>query len=431
MRSSTRSWAGPDYAIAMLVMGLMGAFYWAIRGTTGYGGETGGMLAGFGWALLWYLFSQYGDGAARRPYNRPWVLLAITLGIAFGGLTGYGVYISWLNGRFHLNYPEGLRDVPAWTGYAMLFLCGLHWGGNTGCFLAWCAPRRPLRGTDWALRIASGAVGAAAACAIVRLFPQWFLPYYAEGIYAVPENKTCIRALDSVRNIAPHVGMVLGFLAYEIARGDRRAAAMILTVALGFAVPFTAGGYWQTMHDSAFPIDWWKNWEMTIGLGGGLSLGLAFWLFNRPADTPPPAPGPAARAFFRSGIFLWFASINVVQGAYDGWCELHKVDTSAAGYGVLLFLSVIPVIAAWLWRRRNETPETAHGPYRLSARAIAGFQAFIIAAGVLVSIPAEWRFANTFLLSAYGVYLGGSLLLFGMLRCRSGMGRKKRRDAAD
>ena len=137
MKTRSRPWTGIDYVMAAVIMGLMGLFYCAIRGTAGYGGASGGILAGFGWALIWYAFSQSGEGAARRPYGHPWILLAIACGIAYGGFTGYGVYISWLNGRFFLNHPEMERAVPAWTGYAMLFACGFHWGGNTGCFMAW------------------------------------------------------------------------------------------------------------------------------------------------------------------------------------------------------------------------------------------------------------------------------------------------------
>ena len=242
MSESRTGWRGGDYVLSGVVMGLMGAFYWAIRGTGGFGGSDGGTFAGFGWALLWYAFSVYaGPDGARRPYGTPWMLWAITLGIAFGGMTGYGVYISWLNGRFHLDYPDLVRDVPAWTGYAMLFVCGFHWGGNAGCFMAWCAPTRRVTGRDWAIRISCGIAGAVAAAVFVRVFPQLFLPYYAEGLYDVDEYKTCQRALGSIRNIAPHVGLVLGFLAYELARGDRRAVGMILTMALGFAIPFTVG----------------------------------------------------------------------------------------------------------------------------------------------------------------------------------------------
>lgn len=409
--NDTRQWMSGDAALATAIMALMGAFYWAIRGTSGYGGEMGGMLAGFGWALLWYAFSQMGGIGERRPYGHPWVIAAIMLGIAFGGFTGYGVYISWLNGRFHLNHPDGLRAVPAWTGYAMLFACGWHWGGNTGCFLAWCAPQRPLRGRDWAVRLACGVIGAIAAGVFVRVFPQLFLPFYSEGIYSVLEYKTCQRALDSIRNIAPHVGLCLGFLAYEIARGDRRAVGVILTLALGFAIPFTVGGYWQTFHGSAVKIDWWKNWEMSIGFGGGLSLGLAFWWFNRAGDTVREALGPKSRAFFQSGLAWWLPVATILLGVYDGLCELHEIERTPAGYAAVLALSLTPVLAAWFRRRRG----VATDPYRLSFPAIAAFQALILAAGLLVSIPQEWRLANAVLITLYTCYISASLILFILL----------------
>ncbi len=412
MNQPQRLWTNADYVLVMAITGLMGAFYWAIRGTSGYGGETGAALAGFGWALLWYAFSRMGRDAERRPYASPWLIPAITFGIAFGGLTGYGVYISWLNGKYCLNHPELERAVPAWTGYAMLFLCGLHWGGNAGCCMAWCAPRRPLRLQDWATRIACGIAGAVAAAIFVRVFPQLFLPFYSEGVYNVPEYKTCQRALESIQTIAPNVGVLLGFLAYEIARRDRRAVAMILTLALGFAIPFSVGGYWQTMDDSPIQIDWWKNWEMTIGLGGGLAFGLAFWMFNRPTDAVQPALGSWSRAFFRSGIPLWFPCIPVLQGCYDGWHEIYGIAPTMPGYSILFGASFLPLLATCAWYLRHPQGDA---PYRLSYRAIAAFQLLIVAAGIIVSIPKTWHFGNTFLAAAYTIYIGTSLCFLAIL----------------
>lgn len=85
---------------------------------------------------------------------------------------------------------------------------------------------------------------------------------------------------------AQHVGLFLGFLSVELARRDWRAVKVMLVMAFGFAIPFAAGGYWHTLRGADPAIDWWKNWEMTIGLGGGLAFGLAFYLFNRPSEPP-------------------------------------------------------------------------------------------------------------------------------------------------
>ncbi len=410
------TWSNTDYALAAAVMCLMGGYYWAIRGTGGYGGETGGALAGLGWALLWYAFSRWGGEGGRRPYASAWMVVAISMGIALGGMTGYGVYISWVRGLFHLNYPESPRAVGAWTGYAMLFICGLHWGGNTGAFMAWCAPQKPLGpGGKW-MRFASGVAGAVAAAVFVRAFPQLFLPYYGEGIYAVEANETCVRALGSLHTIAPHVGLFLGFLAFELARGDRRAAAMMITMALGFALPFTIGAYWHTFQDSPLRIGWWKNWEMSIGLGGGLAFGLAFFLFNQPDGTPAPALGPKSRIFFLTGLPLVFPMIQVFLGAFDGWHQLRDTKPAAAGYALFVLLpGLVMPIAALGAVRRNEASAAPEDFPGLSMPLIAALQAIIILCGILVSIPLKMEPENTVLLTCYAVYLAGSLGAVTML----------------
>ncbi|MFO7973535.1 MAG: hypothetical protein R6V12_02755 [Candidatus Hydrogenedentota bacterium] len=418
MNTSRRSLDGLDYLLIAVVMGLMGAFYWAIRGTGGFGGAAGGTFAGFGWALLWLAFSRHGppDGE-RRPYSNPWMLWAITLGIAFGGLTGYGVYISWLNGEFYLNHPEGMRTVGAWTGYTMLFVCGLHWGGNTGCFMAWCAPRRKVTWKGWLIRIGCGIAGAVAAGVIVRVFPQWFLPFYDEGLYSVDEYATCRRALGSIRNIAPHVGLAAGFLGYELARKDWRAAGMILVMALGFAIPFTVGGYWQTMHGSELRIDWWKNWEMTIGLGGGLAFGLAFYLFNLPGEAPPSKLGPKARAFFQTGFPVWLPLAVILLSTYSGVTGHFGIERSARMGHALIILSLCPfLIASFLGKGRRLDEKAAL--LWLSLPAICVFQFLLIIAGYLVSIHPELRLANNVLLTLYTIYIGLSVVAAGIFAYR-------------
>ena len=50
-----------------------------------------------------------------------------------------------------------------------------------------------------------------------------------------------------------------------------------MTLALGFAIPFVGSAFWHLMYlHSDLALDWWKNWEMSIGLGGGVALGLCF-----------------------------------------------------------------------------------------------------------------------------------------------------------
>jgi hypothetical protein len=392
--------AGLDYLLIALIMSLMGAFFWAIRGTGGFGGEQGGMLAGLGWAALWHAFSRLDGTDRRRPYGRGVALAAITFGIAFGGFTGYGVYTAWVRGQFYLDYPNGL-----------------HWGGIAGAALAWCAPRTRLGWEGWMARIAFGVAGAVVAAIVVRTYAQWFLPFYDEGIYRVDANETCIRAENSIRTIAPHVGLLLGLLAFEIARRDWRAVGLIVVMALGFAIPFSVGGIWHTMHDTALKIEWWKNWEMSIGLGGGLAFGLAFYLFNRPDPLGTPRPVTSAERLAGVGIPLILGLANVLLGTYDGFRGLHKLPwPELPDLSMLLVVGGMALVSLlWLLSKRNRSYGLPADAAPVSARVLAGIVALIIVAGYATSIPPEVAFANRVLLGLYTSYITLSAILFACL----------------
>ena len=409
-----------DYVLIALIMGLMGAFFWAIRGTTGFGGSSGGALAGLGWALLWLGFSHFGGDGAYRPYGSGRMVAAIALGIAVGGMTGYGVYISWLNGVYQMNGNEVTREIAPWTGYAMLFFCGIHWGGVTGAFMSWCAPKVPVSWPMWGVRIAAGVSGAVLGTMLVKWFPGFFLPFYGEGYYQVEEYATSARAMRSIPNIAQHVGLFAGFLAFELARRDWRAVKVMLTMALGFALPFAIGGYWQTFHGSELRIDWWKNWEMTIGLGGGLAFGLTFYLFNPPEGIVPRMVTRLER-IFGVGLILWLAVGIVVLGAYEGFIRVRGLEASLEGTRHTAF-SLYEGVAAivfllWIYRTLNMAEQRRTDPKfpPLPLPFIAILLALIVLAGYVTSIPSEIRLANQVLLTLYTIYIMISLVLFGVL----------------
>lgn len=345
-----------DCRVVAGIFGLMGGFFWAIRGTSGFGGSNGGLFAGLGWGILWYFFSHFGGGAARRPLATPWMIAAITFGIAFGGMTGYGVYTWWVQGNYYLDHPDGLRAIAPWTGFAMLFLCGLHWGGVTGAFMAWCNPSAALRWWVWIPRIAAGFLGAWAALWFVNAFPQLLLPFYDEGLYQVREYRTSIRALGSIRNIAPHLGFFFGFLLFETARRNWRAVGMMLVMGLGFAIPFTIGGYWHTFSGSALQIDWWKNWEMSIGLGGGLAFGLAFYLFNRPEGGEAPGRYGVKSYILGAGFPIWLATTLSVRNGFRGFTNIHGIEGVQSYLMWVSIIALIPAIllfALWAGRIHN------------------------------------------------------------------------------
>ncbi len=394
----------------VIIMGFMGAFFWAIRGTTGFGGAQGAALAGLGWAMLWYVFSRIDGNADRRPYGALRVIAAITFGTALGGMTGYGVYTAWIQGTFYLNYPEGARDVAAWTGYLAMFICGLHWGGNAGAFLAWCAPRRPLGWRGWCMRLGAGIVGAALAAVVVRVFPQWFLPFYAEGLYDVEANRTCIRAVGSIRNIGPYVGLFLGFLAFELFRRDLRAVAVMLIMSLGFAVSFSVGGYWHTFHGSGLALGWWKNWEMSIGLGGGVAYGLVFLLFNRPTlASARPRPSNTER-FWGAGFPLWFVLGSIVANTWQGVVNLHGFEWTTTCRVATTLAFLVPAAAPlFFWMRKGDDVLPRWAP--MNALAL------IIVAGYIVSLPPALSLKQYVLLALYTGFILVSVELFALVFC--------------
>lgn len=392
------------------IMGLMGAFFWAIRGSAGYGGSTGGGLAGLGWAVIWYGFANMDGRGNVRPYASPRIVAAIAFGVAFGGLSGYGVYISWLQGRLYLNYPEGLRTVAPWTGYAMLFLCGLHWGGITGAFMAWCAPRVGTSLNNWVVRLALGIAGALLAEYVVYRFPQWFLPFYGEGIYGNLENHTCIRALNSIRTIAPHVGLFFGFVAFEIGRRDWRAVGMMFVMALGFGVFFALGGYWHTFHGTGLRIDWWKNWEMSIGLGGGLTFGLVFLLFNQPDYRKNSRVISTTELVLGAGLPVWLGGMLNVLGGCEGFLDIHFPSRSVPQATLIFSVFIMFTGLTFLWwiLQVIKTKHNGHIP----GLVLIAVLVMIILLGYLVSTPLPLQLANKVLLAAYTSYIGMSLLLF-------------------
>ncbi len=391
-----------------LILGLMGAFFWAIRGTGGFGGLGGAILAGLGWAMLWYAFSHLDGRAQFRPYGTLKPIAAITFGIGLGGMTGYGVYIGWVQGQFYLNYPEEVRAIAPWTGYLALLFCGLHWGGNAGAFLAWCAPNRPLSGRDWAARIGAGVGGAVLAYLLTQSLPQAFLPFYGEGIYGNPDFEEARRAMGSVANIAPHVGLFLGFLAFECYRRDWRAVKVMGILAGSFALAFSMGGYWHTFNSTGHAIDWWKNWEMTIGLAGGLAFGLVFVLFNAPLrGIRPHAPSEKERVW-SGAVPIGLVTLAIVSDAWEGFVNLHDLTWPAEYRTMTVLLYGVPlVIALVLWYRSGETDLPAWAP--------AAVIALIVVAGFVVSIPPAARPASSLLLTLYTGYILISGALFGLL----------------
>lgn len=410
-----RAWYGPlEYVMAALILGLMGIFFWAIRGTGGYGGSAGGMLAGLGWAMLWYGFSRHGGQARNRPYGTGHIIAAIMLGITVGGMTGYGVYVSWVRGDFLMGVTGAItkRPVNPLTGFAMMFFCGLHWGGVTGAFMVWCAPQKTATKETWALRIGAGVAGAIIAYFLAAKMPQLFLPFYSEGIYN-EANRDCVRAAGSIKNIMPHVGAYVGFLVAECIRKDWRAVKVMLIMGLGFATAFTLGAFWHRADSIAHS---WKFWEMSIGFGGGISFGLVFYLFNQADGKKQPYPITTVERYVAMGLVVLLGIANIASNTYEGFSKLHELELPGLPRLIITLGFVIAAVIIYLWWQR-ESEGHSRGDALLPGWVMFVVLEMIIISGYLISLPQNVP-SNATLLTIYTICIFASAGLFGILEFR-------------
>ncbi len=275
-----------DLVIPVALFASLGAFSWAIRGQSGFGAVQGCMFAGLLWASAWYYLSRETSPEKSRRYNLIWCLPAIMVGIGLMGMHGWMVWPRWVNGGFDLN-NNGLDIIPinpGW-GYVWYFIAGAPWAGMGAVFLAWTGSKTPLNWKNWILRIIFGVAGGLLALALYYGVPQLFLPLYDTGIYAppmVPEGGP-EHAFNECRDAWLYMGILLGWLAYEVYRKDW------VNVKLIVLVSGITGGLWSAFQviqylPALFPtgnFNWWRIWESNGGVAIGIAYGIAYYYCNR------------------------------------------------------------------------------------------------------------------------------------------------------
>jgi hypothetical protein len=414
--NKTRAEIVGELVLPAILMSLLGGYYWAIRGSPGGGAQ----FPGLGWGLAWYYLSYEKQEHKRRVYSAGWVVLAIAVGVRMGGNIGYGSYISWIKHMFHLEYQGTWIPVVAWPGYVYLFFCGLQWGGIPGVLISWCGSKKPLKAKDWVVRFAFGISGALIAYGLVSSFPRLFYPLYSEGYYADPvAYPQCQNVIRITHEVVIAVGLFLGFWAYEIVRKDWRNVLLSMTLALGFAIPFVGSAFWHLMYlHSELALDWWKNWEMSIGLGGGVAFGLCYYLYNRPIEADKQAlvrvrPYSVHRNAERLiGVYfpLWlFLNVSVMT-TVEGISENFGFDMSPVWYIVPGIVFYVPSTAVYLWliygtmknpfKRDDGRPNVTGVP-----KLFVATQLFLIALGYAVSVRRDMNLALWVLLAVYTVFL--------------------------
>ncbi|HPC17645.1 MAG TPA: hypothetical protein P5318_15405 [Candidatus Hydrogenedentes bacterium] len=285
-KGQPRDWAH-DLALPVLLFAALGGMTWAVRGSSGYGAANGCIFAGVTWGAAWWFISREPSGLQSRRYTSGWIVLALAFGIGFSGGRGWMQWPSFFEGHLQLDASKGIfAPISPVYGFVWLFIAGVPWAGIGACMLAWCGSERRLRAVDWFLRIACGLAGAAIARLLFEHFPEFFMPLY-NNLHAQYQdfqaNPNLRRLANDNRLAIVHLGIYLGFLAYEIGRRDWKNVQLILTVGLlngaGWALCQNwkwAQNFWPNSH-----FNWWRCWESSGGISIGIAYGVAYFLVNR------------------------------------------------------------------------------------------------------------------------------------------------------
>ncbi|MCX5770617.1 MAG: hypothetical protein NTZ09_10140 [Candidatus Hydrogenedentes bacterium] len=276
-----------DLVLPTVLFATLGAMTWAIRGCSGFGGESGCLFAGVLWAVAWWFIAREPAGEQSRPYSSGWVVLAMAFGIAISGMRGWMQWPAFFEGHLQTNYAAGeYVPISRAYGFLWLFIAGVPWAGLGACMLAWCGSHQRTSWWQWLVRIGCGVAGYFVAMWLYNALPQVFLPLYssmAERYQDWEANPNLRRLINDNRAAITHLGVYLGFLGFEIGRKDWRNVTLILTVGvlngLGWAALQNwkwAPGVWPEVN-----FNWWRCWESSGGISIGIAYGVAYFLVNR------------------------------------------------------------------------------------------------------------------------------------------------------
>jgi len=275
-----------DLLLPTLLFAVLGAMTWAVRGSSGFGGEDGCIFAGVAWGTAWWFMAHEPAGHQSRRYSSGWIILAMTIGVGISGARGWMQWSSFFDGHLQTNTAEGrFVPIPRAYGFVWLFAAGVPWAGLGACMVAWCGSAYPTRARHWIGRLACGVGMAVLARIAFENVPQFFLPLYEtmKSQYAdLTANPNLRRLINDNRNAITHLGLYSGFLMYEMGRKDWKNVLLISTVGLVNGIGWALLQNWKwapkIWPDASF--NWWRCWESSGGISIGLAYGVAFYLVN-------------------------------------------------------------------------------------------------------------------------------------------------------
>ena len=360
-----------DIFYPALLFGCVGAITWAIRGTGGWGGFDGTIVPGMLLGITWYYLSYLRGIDARSTVFWP------GFGMSLGGMLGYGLFVSWIQGMFGV-FPGEYISISPWYGALWFALCGMAWGGITGIFLGWALGQKKVSSIIWIKRFLFLGGGALAGWIITLLAPTLFFPKYSEEFYTPDKCYYCVSRLYSTNQvIIVYIGAWLGLLLEAYLEKDRDTLLCGAVMGLVYGPAYLISALWVLMYSEAPGYtDWWKVWELTSGLFMGfLYFGLFYYYQKRlnkaedektadPENTKAKMdeisiqtakPKKWANISFLFGVFFffvitWYGSTSRM-GAFLGFYDVNEVNQ----YGfpiprIYLFLSGLMIILIWMAR---------------------------------------------------------------------------------
>lgn len=329
-------------AIPILLLASLGTFSWAIRGQSGFGAVPGCVFAGLAWGMAWFWLGREPGEEKQRRYGLGWSVLAITVGVGLGGMHGWAQWPNWVQGQFHVDWPSTFLPIDPAVGYAWIFIAGAPWAGMGAVFLAWTGSKRSLPAKHWLARIGCGLAGGGIAWLLYLAAPGWFLPYYGTVDYADPACVQCPRAAHDNWVALVWFGLYLGFLCYEIAAKDWMNVKLITIVGVIAGLSWMVFQFWHFMDEwfPGVPLNWWRGWEATGGLGFGAAFGIAFVACNKPL--PGNHPGQRLQPFSTHRNLESLIGVNlavlvgmmyVVSSGIKGYLNIyHGIDETLVGW---------------------------------------------------------------------------------------------------
>ena len=369
MTTDSRTDIPRDLLLPTLLFVVLGGMTWAIRGCSGFGAVNGCVFAGVTWGAAWWFLSHDPGPRQSRPYASAWIILALTVGIGFSGDRGWMQWPSFFDGRLQTNTPAGKWvPIPREYGFLWLFIAGVPWAGLGACALAWCGSHRRTSPGAWCVRIACGVAAAALARLLFAQFPGVFLPLHhaLQLQYADLAHSPNLRRLIGDNQAAlTHLGLYLGFLAFEAIRRDWRNVTLILTVGLVNGLGWAAFQNWSWAKH-VWPgagFNFWRCWESSGGISIGLAYGLAFFLANRPVPEPDQValntdygnPHPNLERFGAYLGLIFGLGLSLKNG-FKGWAniylgnEAHWDQIAWRVMLTLMLLGLLAVLARIRWR---------------------------------------------------------------------------------